>query len=137
MNFDKLATLVMLGALLMFIWPTDAKAQSDEYTEFCKGSVTHSLNYMSSEDLTEVLNGQLKILESEKVGDMEKFVGISMFLIVQKLSYSFEEFSSNGGTLEDFSDNLLNNCITILSNYKLVEKRPGTAAEGQTYDSIY
>ena len=110
MSFDKLATLVMLGALLMFIWPTDAKAQSDEYTEFCKGSVTHSLNYMSSEDLTEVLNGQLKILESEKVGDTEKFVGLSMFLVVQKLSYNFEEFSSNGGTLEDFSDNLLNSC---------------------------
>ena len=133
--FNKIFWTTVALVATMYVIPV--KAQEDDYVEFCKGSVNHSLKYMSSEVLTEVLNGQLKIIESDKVGDMEKLMGMTMFLIVQKLSYNFEEFSNNGGTLEEFSDNLLNVCIDTMEKYDIVEKPVGSAAEGQTYDSIY
>ena len=135
MKFNKIFWTTVALVATMYVIPV--KAQEDDYVEFCKGSVNHSLEYMASEELTEVLSAQLKILESDKVGDMEKLVGVAMFLTFQKLSYNFEEFSEKGGTIETFSDTMLNNCIDTMKKYDVVKKPAGSAAGGQTYDSIY
>ena len=141
MNFTKLVWIVMAVALAMFVWPTDSKAEDqvygDEHMEFCQGAIQYANEYMTSDKLPEVISAQLKIIHSDKVGDMEKFISLTAFLVYQQIAYNWETFQENGNSLESFNNTMLNNCIDTMSKYEVVQKRPGTAAEGQTYDSIY
>jgi hypothetical protein len=107
-----------------------------EWDESCRGAVDYAREYAPSTDLTEVLNAQWKILSSEKVNDMEKMAGITLFMMYQRSAYQWEELMEKHGSVDAWDNVLYGICVDLLNEYEIVEKQ-GTPSTDMQIDSIY
>lgn len=109
---------------------------NSEFAESCEGAVKFSAKHAHETDLGTVLEAQWEIMMSEKVGDMEKLIHTTMFLMYQRASYAWEEILEKSGGEEGWNNSLYGICIDALNNWEVVEKgnRPSTNME---IDSIY
>ena len=132
--------LITTTALALVI-STGANAQTSvttsEYRETCQGTVEHARKFASSSELTEVLDGQWEIITSEKVGDMGKLAGLTIFNIYQRAAYNWETVIENAGTQENFEDSLFTSRIDMMEKYEVIQKTDAPASTTQTYESIY
>ena len=132
--------LITTTALALVI-STGANAQTSvttsEYRETCQGTVEHARKFASSSELTEVLDGQWEIITSEKVGDMGKLAGLTIFNIYQRAAYNWDTVIEKSGSQENFEDTLFTSCIDMMEKYEVIQKTDAPASTTQTYESIY
>ena len=75
---------------LVSLFPTQANAQIDG-EELCRGAVEYSVKYMPEDDAFELHQARWNILDGDNTNDDEKLVGLVMFEIGQRVSYSMNE----------------------------------------------
>ena len=108
---------------------------NSEFAESCEGAVKFSKQHAHEEDLAKVLDAQWKIVTSEKVGDMEKLIHMTMFVMYQRASYNWEVILEESGE-EGWDNTLYDLCLDVLNKYVVVEKDNRGSTEMQI-DSIY
>jgi hypothetical protein len=99
----------------------------EDHSEFCRGAVTYARNGMPTEDLTEVLNGQYKILNSTERNDMEKYVGLTLYIAFQVAAYNWD------AVMEKYNDDpdayfaqSYKNCMKTMKRYNFHYTGPDT-----------
>jgi hypothetical protein len=109
---------------------------NSEFAESCEGAVKFSAQHAHETDLGRVLDAQWEIMTSEKVGDMEKLIHTTMFLMYQRASYAWEAVKEESGGEEGWNNKLYDICLDALNSWEIVEKgnRPSTHME---IESIY
>ena len=109
---------------------------NNEFSESCVGAVKFSKQHAHETDLGAVLDAEYKILTSEKVGDMEKLVHMTMFIMYQRASYNWEAVKEESGGEEGWDNLLFDICLDTLNSWEIVEKDNRGSTEMQI-DSIY
>ena len=108
---------------------------NSEFAESCEGAVKYSKQHAHETDLGAVLDAQWKIITSEKVGDLEKLVHTTLFLMYQRASYNWEEIVEETGE-EGWDNTLYDICLDVLNKYEVIEKDNRGSTEIEI-DSIY
>jgi hypothetical protein len=134
---NNLITATALALTLSSCATAQTSVTTSEFRETCIGTVEHARNYASKEELTEVLDGQWKIITSENVGDMGKLAGLTIFNIYQRAAYNWDAVMEKSGSVENFEDTLFTSCVDMLEKYDIVEKSDTPPSTTQTYESIY
>ena len=133
----NLITATALALTLSACATAQTTVTTSEFRETCIGTVEHARNYASKEELGEVLDGQWEIIVSEKVGDMGKLAGLTIFNIYQRAAYNWDTVMEQEGGVEGFEDSLYTTCIDLLETYEVVKKSDAPASTKPTYESIY
>lgn len=107
-----------------------------EWDESCRGAVKFSRQHASSEKLAEVLDAQWEILSSEKVGDMEKLIHMTLFLMYQRAAYNWTDLMEKHGDVNGWDNTLYDICVDALNDWEIVEKQ-GSPSTHMEIDSIY
>jgi hypothetical protein len=134
---NNLITATALALTLSACATAQTSVSNSEYSDTCKGTLDHARNYASKEKLTEVLDGQWKIITSENVNDMGKLAGLTIFNIYQRAAYNWDVVVEQEGGVEKFEDSLFTSCIDMLETYEVVKKSDAPASTKPTYESIY
>ena len=134
-------TNLITATALAFTMSACATAQTtvtlSEYADTCQGTVEHARKYASATDLGDVLDGQWEIITSEKVGDMGKLAGLTIFNIYQRAAYNWDVIVEEKGGQEGFEDTLFTSCVDMMEKYEIIQKSDAPASTTQTYESIY
>jgi len=133
----NLITATALALTLSACATAQTSVSNSEYSDTCKGTLDHARNYASKEKLTEVLDGQWKIITSENVGDMGKLAGLTIFDICQRAAYNWDTITEREGGQEAFEDSLFTSCIDLMEQFDIIKKSDAPASTTQTYESIY
>ena len=133
----NLITATALALTLSSCATAQTSVTTSEFRETCEGTVKHARKFASSTDLGEVLDGQWEIIVSEKVGDMGKLAGLTIFNIYQRAAYNWDVVVEQEGGVEKFEDSLYTTCIDLLETYEVVKKSDAPASTKPTYESIY
>ena len=133
----NLITATALALTLSACATAQTSVTTSEYQETCQGTLEHARMYASKENLGEVLDGQWAIITSEKVGDMGKLAGLTIFNVYQRAAYNWTEIIEEAGSVEQFEDKLFTSCIDMLETYEVIKKSDAPASTRQTYESIY
>ena len=96
---------------LVSLFPTQANAQIDG-EELCRGAVEYSVKYMPEDDAFELHQARWNILDGDNTNDDEKLVGLVMFEIGQRVSYSMNEENNRSNTewWNDVLENMFGAC---------------------------
>ena len=133
----NLITATALALTMSSCATAQTSVTTSEYRETCQGTVEHARKFASSSELTEVLDGQWEIITSEKVGDMGKLAGLTIFNIYQRAAYNWDTVIEKSGSQENFEDTLFTSCIDMMEKYEVIQKTDAPASTTQTYESIY
>ena len=137
----KMKTNLITATALALTMSACATAQTSvtnsEFSDQCRGTVEHARKYASSTELTDILDAQWQIITSEKVGDMGKLAGLTIFNIYQRAAYNWTTIVEEKGGQEGFEDTLFTSCIDMLEKYDIVPKSSAPASTTPTYESIY
>jgi len=133
----NLITATALALTLSACATAQTSVTTSEFRETCEGTVQHARKFASSTDLGEVLDGQWEIIVSEKVGDMGKLAGLTIFNIYQRAAYNWDTITEREGGQEGFEDSLFTSCIDLMEKYEVIEKSSAPPSTTQTYESIY
>ena len=133
----NLITATALALTLSACATAQTSVSNSEYSYTCKATLDHARNYASKQKLTEVLDGQWKIITSENVNDMGKLAGLTIFNIYQRAAYSWDTITEREGGQEGFEDSLFTSCIDLMEKYEVIEKSSAPASTTPTYESIY
>ena len=133
----NLITATALALTLSACATAQTSVSNSEYSDTCKGTLDHARNYASKEKLTDVLDGQWKIITSENVNDMGKLAGLTIFNIYQRAAYNWDTITEREGGQEGFEDSLFTSCIDLMEKYEVIEKSSAPPSTTQTYESIY
>ena len=92
MNKDVRDGLVIGVAFagLVSLFPAQANAQMSG-KELCDGSISYAIKYMPEDDSYKLHQARWNILDGDNTSDDEKLVGLVMFEIGQRVSYSMTE----------------------------------------------
>jgi len=133
----NLITATALALTLSSCATAQTSLTTSEYRDTCMGTVEHARKFASSTDLGEVLDGQWEIIVSEKVGDMGKLAGLTIFNIYQRAAYNWDTITEGEGGQEAFEDSLFTSCIDLMEQFDIIKKSDAPASTTQTYESIY
>ena len=99
MNKDVRDGLVIGVAFagLVSLFPAQANAQIDG-EELCRGAVEYSVKFMPEDSAFELHKARWNILDGDNTNDDEKLVGLVMFEIGQRVSYSMNEENNRNNT---------------------------------------
>ena len=75
---------------LVSLFPLKANAEMSG-KELCDGAIDYSIKYMPEDDAFELHQARWKILDGDNTNDNEKLLGMVMFEIGQRVSYSMTE----------------------------------------------
>ena len=75
---------------LVSLFPLKANAEMNG-EELCRGAIDYSVKYMPEDDSYELHKARWNILDGDNTNDDEKLVGLVMFEIGQRVSYSMTE----------------------------------------------
>jgi len=90
---------------LVSLFPAQANAQMTG-EELCEGSIRYAIKYMPEEGAFELHKARWQILDGDNTSDDEKLVGLVMFEIGQRISYSMNEEQNRNNT--EWWDSTLN-----------------------------
>ena len=133
----NLITATALALTLSACATAQTSVTTSEYRDTCIGTVDHARKWASSTELTEILDAQWEIITSDRVGDMGKLAGITIFNIYQRAAYNWDAVMEESGSVENFEDTLFTSCVDMLEKYDIVEKSSQPASTRPTYESIY
>ena len=132
----QLITATALALTMSACASAQTSVTASEYRDTCKGTVEHARKFAASTELTDILDAQWEIITSEKVGDMGKLAGLTIFNIYQRAAYNWETVTKSGGQ-EGFEDMLFTSCIDMMEKYEVVQKSDAPASTTPSYESIY
>ena len=75
---------------LVSLFPAQANAEMTG-KELCDGSIKYAIKYMPEDDAFELHKARWQILDGDNTSDNEKLIGLVMFEIGQRVSYSMTE----------------------------------------------
>ncbi len=75
---------------MVSLFPAHAEAQMSG-EELCDGAVEYSIKYMPEDEAFELHKARWAILDGDNTSDNEKLIGLVMFEIGQRISYSMNE----------------------------------------------
>ena len=133
----QLITATTLALTMSAYSTAQTSVTASEYRETCKGTVEHARKFAASTELTDILDAQWEIITSEKVGDMGKLAGLTIFNIYQRAAYNWDTVTEGEGGIEGFEDTLFTSCVDMLEKFDIVEKSDAPASTTPTYESIY
>ena len=133
----NLITATALALTMSACATAQTSVTTSEYRDTCIGTVEHARKWASSTELTEILDAQWEIITSDKVGDMGKLAGITIFNIYQRAAYNWDTVTEGEGGIEGFEDTLFTSCVDMLEKFDIVEKSDAPASTTPTYESIY
>ena len=133
----KLITATALALTMSACATAQTSVTNSEFADQCRGTVEHARKYASSTELTDILDAQWQIITSEKVGDMGKLAGLTIFNIYQRAAYNWTTIVEEKGGQEGFEDTLFTSCVDMLEKYDVVQKSDAPASTTPTYESIY
>ncbi len=91
---DGLAIGVAFAGLVA-LFPAQAEAQMT-VKELCDGAVQYSIDHMPEEEAFKLHQARWAILEGDKTDDAQKLIGLVVFEIGQRVSYSMTEELNQG-----------------------------------------
>jgi len=91
---------------LVSLFPSQANAEMDA-GELCDASIRYAIKYMPVEEAFKLHQARWKIMDGDNTGDEEKMVGLVMFEIGQRISYSMNE--ENNRSNKEWWDGVLEN----------------------------
>ena len=96
---------------LVSLFPAQANAEMNG-EELCRGAIDYSIKYMPEDDSYELHKARWKIMDGDNTNDNEKLVGLVMFEIGQRVSYSMTEENNpkNEEWWNGILDNMYNSC---------------------------
>jgi hypothetical protein len=99
MNKDVRDGLLIGAAFagLVSFFPAQANAQLSG-DELCEGSIKYAIKFMPEEGAFELHKARWQILDGDNTNDDEKLVGLVMFEIGQRISYSMNEEQNRTNT---------------------------------------
>jgi len=99
MNKDVRDGLLIGAAFagLVSFFPAQANAQLSG-DELCEGSIKYAIKFMPEEGAFELHKARWQILDGDNTNDDEKLVGLVMFEIGQRISYSMNEEQNRSNT---------------------------------------
>ena len=133
----NLITATALALTMSACASAQTSVTASEYRDTCKGTVEHARKFAASTELTDILDAQWEIITSEKVGDMGKLAGLTIFNIYQRAAYNWETVQETNGGQEGFEDMLFTSCIDMMEKYEVVQKSDAPASTTPSYESIY
>jgi hypothetical protein len=138
MDLSKILMASVVGAGILFVHTLEAEAQdvsTSPHSNVCAGIVEYAHRNMGVESLAEVITAQTNIMLSDKdgIGDMEKFVGITIFLNYQMAAYNWQYILDTYGSLEEWNREQFGRCLNAMNNYEVTEKVP----TAPTFESIW
>ena len=89
-GFKEVAIIATVTAALVSLCSPPANAQIDG-EELCRGAVEYSIKFMPEDSAFELHKARWNILDGDNTNDDEKLVGLVMFEIGQRVSYSMNE----------------------------------------------
>jgi hypothetical protein len=98
---------------LVSLFPSQANAQMDS-GELCDASIKYAIKYMPETEAFKLHNARWKIMDGDNTGDEEKMVGLVMFEIGQRISYSMTD--ENNPSNKEWWDGVLENWYTTCQN---------------------
>ena len=75
---------------LVSLFPAQANAQIDG-EELCRGAVEYSIKYMPEDEPFQLHQARWNIMKGDNTDDDEKLIGLVIFEIGQRVSYSMNE----------------------------------------------
>jgi len=96
-GIQEVAIIATVTAALVSLCSPSANAQIDG-EELCRGAVEYSVKYMPEDDAFELHQARWNILDGDNTNDDEKMVGLVMFEIGQRVSYSMNEENNRSNT---------------------------------------
>ena len=104
---------------LVSLFPAQANAEMTG-KELCDGAVSYSIKYMPEDDAFELHQARWKILDGDNTNDNEKLLGMVMFEIGQRVSYSMtEELNpSNTEWWNDVVESMYSSCEAGLKEFR-------------------
>ena len=133
----KIITATALALTMSAYATAQTSVTNSEYADTCRGTVEHARKYAASTELTDILDAQWQIITSEKVGDMGKLAGLTIFNIYQRAAYNWNTIVEEKGGQEGFEDTLFTSCVDMLEKYDIIEKSDAPPSTTQTFESIY
>ena len=133
----KIITATALALTMSACATAQTSVTNSEFADTCRGTVEHARKYASSTELSDILNAQWEIITSEKVGDMGKLAGLTIFNIYQRAAYNWDTIVEEKGGQEGFEDTLFTSCVDMLEKYDIIEKSDAPPSTTQTFESIY
>ena len=133
----KLMSVTALALTMSACATAQTSVTNSEFADQCRGTVEHARKYASSTELTDILDAQWQIITSEKVGDMGKLAGLTIFNIYQRAAYNWEVIVEEKGGQEGFEDTLFTSCVDMMEQYEIIEKSDAPASTSPSYESIY
>ncbi len=94
---------------LVSLFPSQANAQMDS-GELCDASIKYAIRYMPETESFKLHQARWKIMDGDNTGDEEKMVGLVMFEIGQRISYSMTD--ENNPSNKEWWDGVLENWYT-------------------------
>ena len=89
-GFKEVAIIATVTAALVSLCSPPVNAQIDG-EELCRGAVEYSVKFMPEDSAFELHKARWNILDGDNTNDDEKLVGLVMFEIGQRVSYSMNE----------------------------------------------
>ena len=86
---DGLAIGVAFAGMVS-LFPAHAEAEMSG-EKLCDGAVSYSIKYMPEDEAFELHKARWAILDGDNTSDNEKLIGLVMFEIGQRISYSMNE----------------------------------------------
>ena len=136
MDLSKIVMASMVGAGILFVSNLEAEEISTSpHADVCSGIVEYAHRNMSIETLAEVISAQHNIIISDRdgIGDMEKFVGITIFLNYQMAAYNWQYILDTYGSMEEWNREQFGRCLNVMNKYEVTEKVP----TAPTFESIW
>ena len=133
----KIITATALALTMSACATAQTSVTNSEFADQCRGTVEHARKYAASTELTDILDAQWQIITSEKVGDMGKLAGLTIFNIYQRASYNWNTIVEEKGGQEGFEDTLFTSCVDMMEKYDIVPRSSAPASTTPTYESIY
>ena len=93
---DGLAIGVAFAGMVS-LFPAHAEAEMSA-KELCDGAVNYSIKYMPEEEAFELHKARWTILDGDNSSDDEKLIGLVIFEIGQRISYSMNEENNPDNT---------------------------------------
>jgi hypothetical protein len=93
---DGLAIGVAFAGLVS-LFPAHAEAEMTG-KELCEGAVSYSIKFMPEEEAFKLHQARWAILDGDNTTDDEKLIGLVMFEIGQRISYSMTEENNRTNT---------------------------------------
>ena len=133
----KLITATALALTLSACATAQTSVTASEFSGMCQGTVEHARKFASATDLGDVLDGQWEIITSDKVGDMGKLAGLTIFNIYQRAAYNWDVIVEEKGGQDGFEDTLFTSCVDMMEKYEIIQKSDAPASTTPSYESIY